>query len=531
MNSPTSSQRIARGQVLIIVALALTVLLAVSGLVLDYGVWLVQQRAMRNAADGAAQAGVSELIVKPVTAQKQLNAATHAMEYLDSQLNLGIPAGQMVQAASNALFDANGFGSEDNHGYAGPDHFFINTPVTADVSCTGASWGNRAVAVHIHHSAPRFMSKLFFSGDQQIHACATASIEGKGYAIAVLKPNTGVQPNNANLTMRLGGTDTFVRVCGGDVGINAIFSGGPQPPPNSNNQPAFVKFMKPSSSPACAIDDENKMLMTVQNPSPPSWDVASKQVRVEGATSSVADDVYQAPVHLPSYIQIPTWGQPLYSALVTSDALAATWRLDASDPGLGTCTPPAGYDPVRPGKYDLIRTGTSVGQIAKRWLCPGVYHFVPTNGQQGLQLGSNTTLAGDAVTLVFNTGPNHNQDDSVVSVQSGSNLVLNQGGAAPWMTGDARHNVPIAVWIRPDPNCPATPVATCSDSSVFNMGSDSGLDVKGMIFGPTDNMKISGNGSHHGAGEIWAWTLVYTGNSQLDQIYQGSDEGWPLLVE
>ena len=527
-----------RGQVLVIVALAMVVLLIIAGLVLDLGVWQVQQRGMRNAADAAAQAGVSELLERPITATKQLNAATHAMEYLNDQLGLGISQPNLVAAATRALFDADGFGAEDGINYTGEDHFFIKTPVTSAVSCTGATWGQRAVTVRIHHVAPRFFSGLLFQNDQLVNACATASLEGNGYAIAVLKPNTGSQPNNANLTMRLAGTDTFVRVCGGDVGINAIFSGGPQPPPTSTNQPAYVKFMKPNSSPACTIDNENKMLMTIEHPSPPSWnDSPTKQVRAEGATSATTDDVSQPPVHLSSYIQIPVWGQSNYSALVTGDASSPVWRLDANDPGMGTCTPPTGFDPVRPGKYNLIRTGTSTGQFAQRFLCPGVYHLVPTNGQQGVQLGSGTTLAGQGVTLVFETGPTHNRDDSVISIQSGANLLLNTAEALgtvtspPWTTGDSRHDVPIAIWIKPDTSCPSVPLASCSASSVFNMGAGSGLSVGGIIFGPTDNMKISGNGSHHGAGEIWAWTLEYVGNSQLDQVYAGNGEGWPLLVE
>lgn len=525
-----------RGQVLIIVALGLTVLLVIAGLVLDYGVWQVQQRGMRNAADGAAQAGVSELMQKPITPQKQLNAATHAMEYLNSQLSLGLAPADIGTAASHALNDQNGFGAEDAvAGYSGQDHFRINTPVTPAVSCTGQSWGPRAITVHIDHFAPRFMSKLFFSGDQPVNACATASLGGNGYAIAVLKPNSGTQPNSANITMKLGGSDTFVRVCGGDVANNATFGGGPQPPPNSTQQPAYLKFMKSNSVPACDIDNDNKMLLTIDNPSPMSWSDTSKQIRIEGATAAEADDAYQPPVHLPSYVQIPSWGQAQYALL--NDAALPTKHLRESDPGGGiSCTPPAGYDPLDPGKYNLVATGSGNGQIALRWLCPGVYHFVPINGQQGIQLGSNTTLAGQGVTLVFETGPNHNQDDSVVSVQSGSNLLLNSSASglgtetpAPWMTGDSVHNVPITIWIKP--TCTGAPVLTCSSSSVFNMGSGSGLEIKGMIFGPTDNMKIAGNGSHHGAGEIWAWTLEYVGNSQLDQVYSGSDEGYPTLVE
>lgn len=538
MSDKTVTSTASRGQVLVMVGLSLTVLLLIAGLVLDYGVWLVQERAMRNAADGGAQAGVSELVKKPITAGKQLNAATHAMQYLNDQLSLGLPAGQVGTASSHALLDANGFGSEDGvPGYAGSDHFIIRTPVTSDVSCTGASWGERALTVRVHHSAPRFLSRLLFSGDQPVNVCATASLEGNGYAVAVLKPNSGTQPNSANLTMKLAGTDTFVRICGGDVGINAIFAGGPQPPPNSQVQPAYVKFLKPSSSPACTIDNRNKMVMTVENPSPPSWNDTAKQVRVEGATAALADDVYQAPAHLQNYIQIPAWGTAYYVAL--NDALQPTNHLTAGDPGLGACTPPSGYDAVAPGKYDLIATGTGVGKQALRWLCPGVYHFVAANGSQGVQLASNTTLAGQGVTLVFETGPNHNQNDSVLSIASGSQLLLNCaaancGGtttAAPWRTGDSTHDVPITIWIKPDASCPVTPTTGCSPSGVFNMGSNSGLDVRGVIFGPTDKMKIAGNGLHHGAGEIWAWTIDYLGNSQLDQVYEGDDQGYPLIVE
>jgi hypothetical protein len=336
--------------------------------------------------------------------------------------------------------------------------------------------------------------------------------------------------------MKLAGQDSFVRVCGGDVGINSMFNGGPLPPPTSNNQPAYVKFLNASSVPACTTDNNNKMRITVDDPSPPTWSETSKQVRTEGASSIDTDDVYLDPVHLQNYIQIPNWGQTSYGSL--NDALAPTLSLGTNVPGLGTCTPPdPAYDPVAPGKYSLIQTGTSVGQFAQRWLCPGVYHFVPTNGTQGLQLGSNTTLAGQGVTLVFETGPNHNQDDSAIDIGSSSALLLNStaaGGSqtnAPWLTGDPRHNVPITIWIKPDVTCPATPTLSCSPSAVFNMSSGSGLDIKGVIFGPTDEMKISGNGVHHGAGEIWAWTIDYLGNSTLDQVYEGPDEGYPLIVE
>jgi hypothetical protein len=203
---------------------------------------------------------------------------------------------------------------------------------------------------------------------------------------------------------------------------------------------------------------------------------------------------------------------------------------------------PSGYDAVDPGKYDLIQTGGSNGQQAMRFLCPGVYHFVHGGGTQGVDLGQGTFLAGQGVTLVFETGPNHNSQDSVLKVPSGSTLLLNCLPAAPhncpgaqrdapWRTGDARHDFPVSIWIKPEASCPIVPALSCSSSSVFQMGSGAGLDVKGIIFAPTDDVKIAGNGTHHGAGEIWAWTIEYKGGSQLDQMYEGDEEGYPLIVE
>ena len=133
------------------------------------------------------------------------------------------------------------------------------------------------------------------------------------------------------------------------------------------------------------------------------------------------------------------------------------------------------------------------------------------------------------MTLVF-------ENDSEVDVRSGAALLLNgtdAGGAtvpAPWMTGDSRHEVPITIYVEPHA-CGPVPAITCTSSAVFTMASGAGLDVKGVIFGPTDEMKISGNGDHNGAGEIWAWTLDYKGQSTLRQDYEGNDPGYPLLVE
>jgi len=518
----------ARGQVLVVVGLAMTVFVGVVGLAVDYGLWLTSQRLLRNAADAAAQAGVSELAELPITAAKRGAATEHAMTYLNEQLGLGLSTSEIPIAAA-AAFQPDGFGSEDGTAYQGDDRITLRNPVLASDSCTNRAWGQRSLTVRVDHQSPRFLSAIFFGGTQSVTVCATSVIEGRGYAVAVLKPNANTgSPQGPNVTLMLSGQDSFIEVCGGDVGVNGLFKAGAAPP-SPIVDPAYVKFMTSNSAVPCTIDNENRMEITLDNPSPDTWEAVPPQVRTEGAHPNTFDDVYLPPERLPSYIKIPNWGAAQYSALVAADNSTAPITMTASTPGNGTCAPPAVTPPyddsIAPGKYNLIQVGVD----EKRWLCPGVYHFVRTNGTQGLAFGQGGIIGGQGVTLVFD-------NDSEVDVRSGAGLLLNgpdAGGAmvpAPWRTGDARHDVPITIYIEPHP-CGPVPSVGCTSSAVFTMASGAGLDVKGVIFGPTDEMKISGNGDHNGAGEIWGWTVDYKGQSTLRQDYEGGDPGYPLLVE
>jgi hypothetical protein len=522
------------GQILVIFALGLIVMLAAAAVAVDVGYWLSEKRALQNAADAAAQAGTSELLKRPITSTKNAAAAQHAMAYVDSQLGLGLRAAALLDCASVAAADplGDGFGPEDCPGYAGATRVTIRTPVLAGQSCRGVAWGSRAVTVRIERPSSRFFSRILFPDDLDIGVCATSAVNGGSMAIAVLKPNhTGpntyeTQPNNATITMKLAGSDTFIRVWGGDVGINSMFSAAGAPPPSSPNQPAYLKFMTAAGT---GISD-NRMLATIENPSPITWSVVARQIRTEGLTTAEADDVYHEPRHLPSYIPIPGWGDTRYAALVAADGTTAPVTLDKGTPSSGTtCTDPVtGLPGVDPGKYDLIGVDTA----GRRWLCPGVFHFVHRNGTEGLQLASNAAIAGQGVTLVFDS-------DSEIRIDSGGSLLLDSAAAggtqllAPWRTDAPAHDVPIAIWIQPVPACDPLAVA-CNDntaSDVFVMAGGAGMDIRGIIYGPTDKMTISGNNAHHGSGEIWAWTLTYAGNSVLDQVYEGSDDGYALLVE
>lgn len=545
LRQPRSQARPARGQVLVIFALGLLVLLGAAAVTVDLGMWLSERRILQNAADAGAQAGISELLKRPITEAKRAAAIQHALGYVNAQLGLGLSDALIADCAAAAAGDpiGNGLGPEDCTGaYQGPTRVTIRTPVDATASCRGVPWGERAITVRLERPSGRFFSRILFPGDLSTTVCATAAVNGGSLAVAVLKPNrTGpntyeTQPNNATITMKIAGSDTFVRIWGGDIAVNSLFSAAGAPPPESPNEPAYVKFM--TASPGGISD--NRMFMTIEAPSPLTWSVDARQIRTEGLTSAEADDPYHEPRHLPAYVPIPGWGNAAYAALLAAEAARGAeatpqaLTVTASTSSTGTCTSPlSGAVVLAPDEFSLLDVATNTTV----WLCPGVYHFFSKQGaKEGLQLGGGSTVAGQGVTLVF-------ENDSALVADSGSALLLNcvtRGKPActgqvpaPWQTGDVRHPVPIAIWIEPVPGCNPLQIS-CSDqtsSDVFRMGSGSGIDVRGIIYGPTDKMKIAGNGAHHGTGEIWAWTLEYLGNSQLDQVYEGSDDGYALLVE
>lgn len=532
-----------RGQVLVVFAIGLLGLLAAAAITIDLGMWLSERRTLQNAADAGAQAGISELLKRPITADKQERAVEHALRFVNLQLGLGLSddliAGCAAAAASDPAGD--GLGPEDCDGrYPGPTRVVIRSPVGAGDSCRGTAWGERAITVRLERPSGRFFSRIFSSGDPMISACATAAVNGGSLAVAVLKPNrTGpntydTQPDNATITMKIAGSDTFVRIWGGDVAVNSLFSAAGAPPPQSPNEPAYVKFMTAGPT---GISD-NRMYLTIDQPSPMTWSVDARQIRTEGLTPDESDDPYHEPRHLPAYVPIPGWGNTAYAALLADEAARGVTpqalTVTSSTASTGSCTSPLpGAIVLAPGAFSLLDVGTNTTV----WLCPGVYHFFPKQGsKEGLQLGGGSVVAGQGVTLVF-------ENDSALRIDSGAALLLNcqtpgqpacaNPAPAPWTTGDVRHLVRIAIWIEPVPGCDPLAVA-CSDqtsSDVFVMSSGSGLDVRGLIYGPTDKMKIAGNGDHHGTGEIWAWTLEYLGNSTLDQTYEGSDDGYALLVE
>jgi hypothetical protein len=74
----------------------------------------------------------------------------------------------------------------------------------------------------------------------------------------------------------------------------------------------------------------------------------------------------------------------------------------------------------------------------------------------------------------------------------------------------------------PAPNCDPPKYQTLDYSGA---GSTTIVSVAGVQYAPSDNVKIAGSGDSRGyEGQIIAWTLTYSGNSEINQHYLGGPQ-------
>lgn len=207
-----------RGQVLVIAAVGFTVFLGVAAMAVDYGGFLVTQRYLQNAADGAALAGASGLGDPDAPlAGAQTQAAEHAVEYLDVNLDLNLsPVERTAAVASLNMAD----------GYCYPDpadcanaryQFWIYSPSpSATATATvGLENGNRTVYleprkypsrsrtmfVRVDRPGSLFFGRIFAETPPVIATQAIAGPSGKRCAVGALKPRLGSPDNSLGITL------------------------------------------------------------------------------------------------------------------------------------------------------------------------------------------------------------------------------------------------------------------------------------------------------------------------------------------
>jgi hypothetical protein len=215
-----------KGQVLVLFALMLVVLLLVSALAVDYGGWLVARRGYQNYADAAALAGAHQL-TRPLTVDvsnpgcvdfvaKNDCAEEAAWESLAEQLDLTLSASALAAgpATTGVVF--------------GDYTIWVASPPSAAGSAfLGRVSGPGNVYVRVDHPGATYLSRIAGIG-RTITGWATAGRFPANFAVIGMCSPTSVTERclAGDANIKLDGTNTNLIVETGDIGTNRWIRGG-----------------------------------------------------------------------------------------------------------------------------------------------------------------------------------------------------------------------------------------------------------------------------------------------------------------
>ena len=224
------------GQVLVLFALLLLVLLGVSALGIDYASWLLTDRYLQNVSDHASLAGASEFDQRinqgdcsgGSGAVKCVNARAQAWASLNQELNLGLTDAAIgALSAGNSPADGQPSATYGGQAVTFSEKIWVTTPPPSYAAYLGV--GGRyalnfgVVFVRVDREVPSFLGGALGIRPQARHGWSTAGALPTDFALEVfcrnhIAPQSGVCVNSAGLA--LDGNGVLVRLRRGDVGSN-----------------------------------------------------------------------------------------------------------------------------------------------------------------------------------------------------------------------------------------------------------------------------------------------------------------------
>lgn len=492
-----------RGQVLVLFVLLLVALLALASLVLDAARAYSLQRFERSVADAAALAGAQDLqqpLTRAITTTDQLNARTDALALLARELGAtSAPACSPTADIVDCVIPGTSY------------LVSVKTPSPSHVSVTA----DHAVQVTVRQAA--FSLTIGRVLGLTTWNVGSTSVAGLGYAskyavVTLQPPQPKPNGTDANLCkdLTVSGTNTVLNVVQGDVGTNTSAT---------TTNSGVIKLA--SGYVIDHFDDiTNASCGLFINP---TWATdASGNPQGKKINSLIPD---------PGYMYASFTGAPTF----TTQAAGVT-ACNGSDYPKDWTTLLTGAICYQPGVYTDSH-GFKVGTGQTAYLMPGAYSFPFGLSVQG-SLTGGLIDSKPGVVIVFPT-----QIKNGLNPNNAVNFVLNMGGET--CTSDTCRATPaidfagsqvmtpqgltITMEVGRDNNCFSgnTPIVSpdCNLNSVDTTISIAGnalVQVAGVLYGPSDNMQISGSSTQGGfVGQLISWTVSYSGQSTLTQEYPG----------
>jgi hypothetical protein len=527
----------ARGQILVLFVLLLVGFLGMAALAIDVSGVFSELRFERGTADAAALAGASDVYRQgsnTVGAPEYRNARGHAMQNLMDALDPSYVAGNPLPtcAGVSAPYDADIVNCQ----IAGTP-YYVTIKAPAPSCAAGGCDAVRSVQVTVRNPRHGLAFARIF-GQEQWNLAVTSVAErnrGTNYSFVTLRP--------------------------------------PKPSRRSD----------PSCAPNCDANDDDIGLdgsgttLTVHG----DMGTNTNMILTNGATVSLPDtgavvdryDAYKGWLGLPNDRQIaqpvpdPMYAIPTTSTTVHSSAATAEMSIAECQAEVGKV--PASYNGpgglnvdvdsagvtagaikcFKPGRYMAYDPGVQTAAVKTLIFSPGVYFF-----DAGLHPGNNMQVIGGyepgmpGVAFVFQAKCTPGCEFTGNALDK---LVLNAGATYPSTTGTTataavnwdgtvvqttgRTPFPMTLIVQKNPACFVALTDPCdvnpSQWRQLTLPGGSNSFVYYVQYAPTDNVFITGgSGSDGYLGQIWAWTVKYTGGTRITLIGASDPEPGVLRI-
>lgn len=522
-----------RGQALVLFALMLIALLGMAALAIDISAAYAELRHERAAADSAALAGASDnyrVGSTTVDNTEWTRARTHAMQNLIDELDPNyVAGGALPTCAGQSAPYANNVVNCQLPG----TRYYVSILAPAPSCTPGACDPARSVQVTVR--SPRHgltFARLFGQAQWNLPVTSVAERDrGTNYSFVTLRPpkprsHGGTDQNEDDVSLAGVNTELVVR---GDMGTNTnmVLTNG-----------ATVTLLDSGS-----FVDRYDTYKAWVGPPP------DNQI-----PQPIPDPNYPIPV-------APTDAALIYADAAGAHMTAALCKAEVAKVNVNYSSLPvpvddAGVDAgtvvcLKPGRYDYAPGGPSYSAVRTMIFSPGVYFFY-----EGLKPGNNNQLVGGyeagmpGVAFVFKDrcagGGGCEFAGNTVDI-----LALNAGAAYPSGTGTAATAavnwdstlvettgpvpLPMTLVVEKNPACFVAIIDPC-DVSVsqyrqLNLPGSGSMFVFGVQYAATDNVFITGgSGSNGYLGQMWSWTVTYTGGSIINLIGANNTEPGVLRI-
>lgn len=517
-----------RGQILVLAALLMVILIGITGLAIDVSAAYMADRWQRAVADAASLAGGQDLQIPGSrgvpTATEYQSARTHAMDILVSELRA--TSTPSVTAGSPCL-DPAGCPLPGT-----PYEVAIRTPSPSSVDCDP----NRCIQVTIRQPAFGLtFGRIFGQSSWIVSTTSVAGIvQAPQYGLVTLRPPDPRGGTTNQKDLFINASKVFVGMADVGTNTNVVCSGF-------------------ASGAELRLDTALGFAVYHFDPYEAWTSGAGKCLNPpSGAFIS-------SPIPIPPY-QIPT--RTASTPIYTSEAAAM-------DPDLANC---AAQQLLVPNEYRELKTNQKINDPTKvKVTCflPGIYRITldakdPANGlpnvyllepgvyffdwgvkvqssliggyvpnQPGVALvfkEANTTNPGgpgqftttrNTSLLALNVGSKYCPGPAGTVCPAGRSSATAAQGPQGLVQTPAPNSILLTVMVEPDPNCTVGPVepASCNSNKNKTIGLTGGGNIflAGVQFAPSDNASLQGNsGQTADIGAFWAWTIQFSGGTEFN---------------